>query len=375
MPRLARTFRAAFPDAKADLKAIKERIDKGVTVTVTNQQTGATRTTRTSPEGTYSVVNLPLGPYTVAAEFVGFGRALQRDVGVTGDATATVDLTLAPRLEQTVTVTGTRFAGRTTVETAAPVDILDAPAIRNSVASETGKILQLGSGVSLDPELRDIARPHLVELRDVTDETVHLGVRDGNHVVYIDKIEGSHPVRLVSAVGQIMPLHTTALGKSALAWMDDDEREPLLAQLELVRRTERSIGTLDGLRDELERTRERGFAIDDRENEDHAVCVGAPILDAHQRVVGMISVSGPSYRISERVDELGKGTIAVRDVMTTKLLSLSEQEPDFTSVLEISRMLREQINWDFVRERTQDSPFAKAFFTLVEELGIVDEAA
>jgi DNA-binding IclR family transcriptional regulator len=170
----------------------------------------------------------------------------------------------------------------------------------------TGKILQLGSGVSLDPELREIARPHLVELRDVTDETVHLGVRDGNHVVYIDKIEGSHPVRLVSAVGQVMPLHTTALGKSALAWMDDDEREPLLSQLELVRRTEHSIGTLEELGDELERTRERGFSIDDRENEDHAVCVGAPIFDAHQRVVGMISVSGPSYRISERVDELGE---------------------------------------------------------------------
>jgi hypothetical protein len=60
--------------------------------------------------------------------------------------------------------------------------------------------------------------------------------------------------------------------------------------------------------------------------------------------------------------------------MTTKLLALSEQEPDFTSVLEISRMLREQINWDYVRERTQDSPFAKAFFTLVEELGIVERA-
>jgi hypothetical protein len=65
---------------------------------------------------------------------------------------------------------------------------------------------------------------------------------------------------------------------------------------------------------------------------------------------------------------------SLADVMTTKLLALSEQEPDFTSVLEISRMLREQINWDYVRERTQDSPFAKAFFTLAEELGIVERA-
>jgi hypothetical protein len=62
------------------------------------------------------------------------------------------------------------------------------------------------------------------------------------------------------------------------------------------------------------------------------------------------------------------------DVMITKLLSLSEQEPSYASVLELARSLREQIDWAFVRERTAASPFAKAFFTLVEELGIVDPA-
>ena len=59
------------------------------------------------------------------------------------------------------------------------------------------------------------------------------------------------------------------------------------------------------------------------------------------------------------------------DVMTTKLLSLSEQDPDYSSVLELARSLREQIDWEFVRERTAGSAFARAFFTLVEELGIV----
>ena len=62
------------------------------------------------------------------------------------------------------------------------------------------------------------------------------------------------------------------------------------------------------------------------------------------------------------------------DVMATKLLSLNEQAPDFTSVLELARSLREQIDWDSVRERTAGSPFGRAFFTLVEELGIVAPA-
>jgi Uncharacterised nucleotidyltransferase len=62
---------------------------------------------------------------------------------------------------------------------------------------------------------------------------------------------------------------------------------------------------------------------------------------------------------------------ALEDVFSQKLLALSEQEPDYSSVLELARALREQVDWDDVRTRTQDAPFAKAFFTLLEELEIV----
>ena len=62
----------------------------------------------------------------------------------------------------------------------------------------------------------------------------------------------------------------------------------------------------------------------------------------------------------------------LEDVMVTKLLALTEQEPDLGSCLEIARALREQIDWQEVRKRTADAPFAAAFFTLVEELGVVE---
>jgi hypothetical protein len=80
---------------------------------------------------------------------------------------------------------------------------------------------------------------------------------------------------------------------------------------------------------------------------------------------------------AEEVEVMAQAMLvaSLDDVMVTKLLSLNEQAPDFTSVLELARSLREQIDWDFVRERTADSPFARAFFTLIEELGIVDSAA
>jgi Uncharacterised nucleotidyltransferase len=64
---------------------------------------------------------------------------------------------------------------------------------------------------------------------------------------------------------------------------------------------------------------------------------------------------------------------ALEDVLTTKLLALGEHEADFGPVLETARSVREQVDWASVRARTAGSPFARAFFTLVEELGIVPE--
>ncbi len=78
----------------------------------------------------------------------------------------------------------------------------------------------------------------------------------------------------------------------------------------------------------------------------------------------------------ERAEELEVMALRIKvasleDVLTQKLLSLKEQEPDFGPVLEIGRAVREQIDWDEVRERTSESPFARAYFTLVEGLNIV----
>jgi hypothetical protein len=78
-------------------------------------------------------------------------------------------------------------------------------------------------------------------------------------------------------------------------------------------------------------------------------------------------------RASE-LEVLGHGLLvaSIDDVFVSKLLALTEQEPDFRSVLELSRALREQIDWDSVRTRTVESPFARAFFTLAEGLDIVE---
>jgi predicted nucleotidyltransferase len=63
--------------------------------------------------------------------------------------------------------------------------------------------------------------------------------------------------------------------------------------------------------------------------------------------------------------------VRLEDVIVQKLLALSEQDPDYSSVLELARSLREQVDWDEVRARTDESPFAKGYFTLLNELEIV----
>jgi hypothetical protein len=83
--------------------------------------------------------------------------------------------------------------------------------------------------------------------------------------------------------------------------------------------------------------------------------------------------------ILERADSLEVYAIAmevmtITDVLATKLLTLKEHEVDYEGVLEIARNCREQIEWELLRERTAQSPYAKAFFTLVEELGLAVEA-
>jgi Uncharacterised nucleotidyltransferase len=78
----------------------------------------------------------------------------------------------------------------------------------------------------------------------------------------------------------------------------------------------------------------------------------------------------------ERAEELEVNAVrmpvaSLEDVLSAKLIALGEHDADFEPVLEIARAVREQVDWAWVRARTAESPFAKAFFTLVEELGVV----
>jgi DNA-binding IclR family transcriptional regulator len=160
------------------------------------------------------------------------------------------------------------------------------------------RFLRIAASVEQGTDIRAIAHPLLVRLSESIAETVHLAVPEGEHMVYIDKVESPRAVVMASRVGQQLPLHCSALGKSYLSALPLDERRAIVSALRLERRTARTIVDPAALLEDLEACVERGFAIDNLENEDGLRCVGAAIVDGRGQAVAAVSVSAPASRFS-----------------------------------------------------------------------------
>jgi IclR family KDG regulon transcriptional repressor len=153
-------------------------------------------------------------------------------------------------------------------------------------------------------DLRSRASAALRELVEATGETVHLGIPDREHVIYVEKLEGTNALQMRSRVGTRMPLYSTGLGKAILAFAENSAAQAVAAK-PLKQRTPNTITSTAELNRELERVRERGYAFDFEENEVGIRCVGVPIFDYSGQVVAGVSVAGPAFQFTEeRLDEL-----------------------------------------------------------------------
>ena len=135
------------------------------------------------------------------------------------------------------------------------------------------------------------AEPVMRRLQERFSATVHMAVIAGDEAVYVRKLEGNKPYRMVSRVGMSIPLHCTGIGKALLAAMAEEDVASLVQRTGLPRRTPRTLTTLEALMADLRTTRDRGWAGDVEENEDGIVCAGAAIRDHSGRMTAAISVS------------------------------------------------------------------------------------
>lgn len=178
----------------------------------------------------------------------------------------------------------------------------------------SGKVLGLARSYEQQLNLREVAKPHLVTLRDDTQETVHLAIREARQLVYIDHAEPDRSVRLASVIGLSLPLHVTAMGRAVLAAMPLAESDALVRQLIADPHFADFVVDLDHIRDEIEHARADGWATVERD--DDVSRVGVAIVDASGEPVGAISVSGPSYRMDDRIE-----TVATHCLATGRTIS------------------------------------------------------
>lgn len=170
----------------------------------------------------------------------------------------------------------------------------DASGIRFGVGA---RALVVGSSYLATDDLVNLSGPVLDQLSDRLNETLHLGLLDDDHIMYVAKRDATHPLRLVSAVGVRLPAHATALGKALLAERSNAEVRKILT-LPLAARTPHTIVKWRAFEAELDAVRQRGYAIDREEStlgvNCYAVAVG-PGTPARYAV----SCSVPTSRLDE----------------------------------------------------------------------------
>lgn len=182
------------------------------------------------------------------------------------------------------------------------------------------KPLELSSIINERLDIKKIIHPYLEELADKTSETVHLAVREGDEIVYIDKVESRHTIRMYSRIGARAPLYCTALGKCLLAFGPEELVKRWTSKEALSQRTQNTIKSGRELAEELESVKAQGYALDREEFEPGIRCVGVPILNKDGKAIAAISVSIPSFRLTEeRLQELIPILIKTRDIISEKL--------------------------------------------------------
>lgn len=156
----------------------------------------------------------------------------------------------------------------------------------------------LGAAFTRDLELRREASFVLSALQDETEQGISLVILEPatREVIFIDRVEGTHPLRMHTHIGMRFPCNCTAAGKAIMAHLDEGDIMPLLSG-ELARRTPASLHTTEALLAQFAQIRADGYATDDEENAEGVRCVAAPIFDFTGKPVAAISISGPAVQI------------------------------------------------------------------------------
>jgi IclR family acetate operon transcriptional repressor len=174
------------------------------------------------------------------------------------------------------------------------------------------RLFELGSLVGRHRRLRDAAFPYLEDLHISTGQVVHLGVLDGDDVVYLLRITGHRGMVLPSRDGARMPAHATGLGKAMLAFAESTEVDQIIRRRAPL--TQFTLVVPELFKAELAEIRRTGVAFDREEAMPGVTCVAAPIFLSDPRALASLSVTGPAQRFDPT--NCAKAVRAAADAIT-----------------------------------------------------------
>ena len=173
------------------------------------------------------------------------------------------------------------------------------------------RFIHLSSQLLNSIELKTEAEPYLRNLSDQTGQTVFLAIREGNEVVYIDKVEQFNSLRRYSIIGSRVPIYCTSLGRALLFDDSPEELRVVLQKKTLKELTPNTVTDKNKLINLIENFKSRGWSEDVEEHQPGVRCVGAPVYDYRNKIAAAVStawnVSKPDAD-PERIGRLVKET-------------------------------------------------------------------
>jgi IclR family pca regulon transcriptional regulator len=187
------------------------------------------------------------------------------------------------------------------------------------------RVTDLGMSALNSTGLREHVHPFLEELRERTGYTIGLAVLDGPEILYVDRARSWRRTERDTDIGLYpgsrMPAYCTAMGKVLLAYLPDEVQRELIAQLRLERNTPSTITSKQGLRAELERISEDGYALNDQELRPGLQAIAVPVRDESREVVAAVGIAASPEAISlaELADALGPHLISTAARISSRL--------------------------------------------------------
>lgn len=158
------------------------------------------------------------------------------------------------------------------------------------------RLVRLAHAAWQQSSLAPIAKPHIDRLAADVGETVHLAQLDVGQVLYVYKRSASNPLEMFSQAGKVGPAYCTGVGKAILAFVDQHQRDDVLAKQSYYPFTEHTLTSPEALAAELDDIRQAGIAFDREEHEPGIICIAVPILAGKEKVVGGMSITSSVAR-------------------------------------------------------------------------------